>query len=90
VRKGTGFPRFPEGTVFIQVKRKSPKYNYTFDKAILSRASKWFAKNMDSEMEEVDLDLAQKVKKFIGCDARYELYYSERNSGWALKKTVSA
>lgn len=76
--------------MFIQVKRKSPKYNYTFDKAILSRASKWFAKNMDSEMEEVDLDLAQKVKKFIGCDARYELYYSERNSGWALKKTVSA
>jgi hypothetical protein len=88
-RHGTGFPRFKEGTVYIDVAKTDENYVYAFEKHVLARASSWFADSLYRPIYEIDDKKAELCKKQTGYETRYEIFYSERYDLWILGRTVS-
>jgi hypothetical protein len=89
LRKGTGFPRFEEGTVCIEVAKRDEDCRYAFEKHVLDRASSWFADQMNRQVDELDDKIAEKGRKNTGYDIRFELVYSQKYDLWVLRRTVS-
>jgi hypothetical protein len=89
MRGGTEFPRFKEGTVYIEVAKSDEDCVYAFEKHVLARASSWFAESLNEPIFEINYKKAELYKKRCGYEARYELFYSEQYDLWILGRTVS-
>lgn len=88
--KPSGHSSFREGTVYVQIARSDAKYIFAFEQSVLTRASHWFAKELDSDVKHSDPKLGKLIQKETGYDFRFELVHDEKYSPpWILKKSVS-
>lgn len=84
-----GFPRFHQGTIYIQLIELHDKYTYIFDKDIIMRSSAKLAEIMGVRLKEADSCLAETIKQHAGLEFFFDLKYVPKVGGWALVGAVS-
>ena len=87
--KEGGFPPFQHGTVYIQLDEFHKQYTFIFDKAVLARSSLFFAKALEGEVFEVDVVMAERLKRISKLEVIFELEYNSKRNAWLLARTVS-
>ncbi len=89
-RPGTGFPRWKDGDVSIQLKEYNPKYSYQLHSATLARASSWFAREMSHSPSFVEP--SQRAAAFLTSATnvafRFELIYDHNVGSARLVRMV--
>jgi hypothetical protein len=88
--KGTDFPRFENGIVFIEIIKLHKVYSYAFDPKLLEKASPVFKKTLRSPIYEADKFQAEYLKSYTRYWFRYELLYSWDDDLWVLRRAVSS
>jgi hypothetical protein len=84
------FPRYSEGTVYIQLCQSEDKYCFALEASVLARASTWFAHKVKNMGKERDSQLAAKIMEETGYKYRFELVHDDKyRPDWVLKRVVS-
>ena len=83
------FPRYDNGTVYIELIEGEDRYTYIFDKNVFMDRSDALSKLMELQPEEADRSLAINVRKQFRLEFFFTLTYSRKHGVWAISQAVS-
>lgn len=93
LRPTGAFPRFKDGDVVIELRHASSKFSYQLHGDILQRASPWFAKMLQLDMEKVEPEpdplLIARTPFGAMLRARFEMKYCPKLENYILARSVS-